>query len=99
MPSHQSCGALLRLTGETPSPDSHTVGASACPVVDVVGVLACFQGVGHIEDHGEINQQDGYVEQILFVNQFVDFKGKIQSAGNQGDPLGPGSGVPESVSF
>ena len=65
----------------------------------MVGALAGFQGVGHIKDYGEINQQNGYVEQTLFMNQFVDFKGEIQSAGNQGDPLGPGSGVPESVGF
>jgi hypothetical protein len=46
-------------------------------VSDAVGVLACLQGVGHVENHSEVNQQEGNVKQILPVNQFVDFKRKI----------------------
>jgi len=40
-------------------------------LADVVDAFARLQRVGHAQHDGDIDQQNGYVEQILFVNHFM----------------------------
>ena len=92
-------GTLSDGLGEFGEPLTDGTFSALARLAAVVDALARLQQIGHVEHDGEVDQQNRYMEDALAVKQFVDFEGQVQGAGDQGDPLGPGSGVPKSVSL